>query len=172
MGTLIHSIIKIQYSAKGYLPNYPYHLISDTEMIHAFISDDESIPTFFSDMYPLIDDSLVDEYTALKESISYHVNYYLAHPESYMIPDWVYAYMLGTVVSVNSPALDKHDLFTLMNLDNVDDEFTPEIAKSCYQISKQWLSKLSSREREHRSPTIFGEPHVIKYLRLLNSEVI
>lgn len=33
----IHDIIKILYVREGYLPNYPYHLISDGEMAYAFL---------------------------------------------------------------------------------------------------------------------------------------
>ncbi len=37
---LTHDIIKIQYSREGYLPDYPYHMISDREMFNAFICID------------------------------------------------------------------------------------------------------------------------------------
>ena len=40
----IYDLIKIQYSRQGYLPNYPYHLISDAEMFDAFLSFFVSIP--------------------------------------------------------------------------------------------------------------------------------
>ena len=33
----IHDIIKIMYVREGYLPNYPYHLIADDEMMFAFL---------------------------------------------------------------------------------------------------------------------------------------
>ena len=41
--SFIHDIIKIKYSKLGYLPSYPYNLISDKEMFQAFInlSDEE-----------------------------------------------------------------------------------------------------------------------------------
>ena len=35
---LVHDLIKIKLVRAGYLPNYPYHLISDKEMCEAFIS--------------------------------------------------------------------------------------------------------------------------------------
>ena len=60
--SLLHDIIKIKYTRLGYLPNYPYHLISDEEMFNAFIDlDSESAsgsgsPSteayFFEDYYP------------------------------------------------------------------------------------------------------------------------
>ena len=64
--SLIHDIIKIKYINLGYLPNYPYHMISDREMFDAFIdlssnedsSDSSNLenvststPHFFEDYY-------------------------------------------------------------------------------------------------------------------------
>ena len=71
--SLIHDIIKIKYTRLGYLPNYPYHLISDEEMFDAFIDlsytgedstsgsdsddgssdySDSSVERFFENTYP------------------------------------------------------------------------------------------------------------------------
>ena len=36
----IHDLIKIKYIREGYLPNYPYHMISDEEVFNAFINPD------------------------------------------------------------------------------------------------------------------------------------
>lgn len=169
----------------GYLPNYPYHLISDTEMVNAFLPNnlitvdedgnkaiDSSVVSFFSDMYPCPDLILMAEYLELVISLRYHLDKFIDLHGAYTIPDWVYSYMIGAVIGENSSTDDKHDLLMLMNLDNVPDNWTPEAAHYAYKISKMWIAKLSSTAREHRSPTMFGEPHVIKYLRLDSSGVI
>lgn len=169
MSKLIHNIIKIKYVNEGYLPNYPYHLISDAEMCDAFISDDGT--GFFYDFYPLPDDSLYDEYIALVDALKYHIAKLKESLEAdYTMPVWVYSYMLGQVISQSSDQKDKHDLFVLMNMDNVEDDFSVNISKYCLKISKIWLSKIPRDKKGVRVPTMFGEPHVIKYLRL-NSEV-
>jgi hypothetical protein len=100
--SLIHDIIKIKYTRLGYLPNYPYHLISDAEMFDAFINlsgtDDSSgssdyVERFFTDYYPnpfYEEDiiyvgpsgkqiSLSDEYNRLKQYIITTINDYLSH---------------------------------------------------------------------------------------------
>lgn len=40
---MLHDQIKIEYVRQGYLPNYPYHLISDKEMFDAFLMYQASI---------------------------------------------------------------------------------------------------------------------------------
>lgn len=185
MGALIDTVIKIKYISMGYLPNYPYHLISDTEMVNAFLPNnsiivdedgnkaiDSSVVSFFGDMYPCPDSTLIAEYLELVTSLRYHLDKFIYSHGAYTIPDWVYSYMIGAVIGENSSTDDKHDLLTLMNLDNVADNWTPEAAHYAYKISKLWIAKLASTAREHRAPTMFGEPHVIKYLRLDSSEVI
>ena len=172
MDKLIHNLIKLKYSKEGYLPNYPYHLISDTEMCDAFLNDDKSKPSYFYDNYPCLDSSLQEDYSKLVSSLKSHIDRLKSSKDAqYQLPDWVYAYMLGSVISVNSPELDRHDMFVLMNMDNNDDKFTADISKYCYTLSKQWLSKLVESKRDGRVPTMFGEPHVVKYLRLMNMEV-
>lgn len=177
----VHDIIKIQLSQLGYLPDYPPHLISDEEMCDAFLPYvyDEDNPesgydafmevpiNFFRDMYPLLDDSLESAYKKLISEIAYHI-YQLKNTldDSYVLPDWVYSYMLGIVISVNSPTKDKHDLFVLLNTDNLYDEFNDSCAEACYYESIEWLKKLPTSQKIHRPPTMFGEPHVIKSLRL------
>ena len=37
---LVHDVIKIRLVEDGYLPNYPYHMMSDREMIAAFMGTD------------------------------------------------------------------------------------------------------------------------------------
>lgn len=167
---LIHDIIKIVYVNQGYLPDLPYHLISDEEMFDAFIFAETN---FFSDNYPC-PRGMEIQYNELKSAIIYHIMQYKAYQttdtsiSTYVIPDWVYSYMLGVVVSPTSPELDRHDLFVLLGMDNMDDEFTDAIYAEIYDKSKRWTYKLPVDEREYRPPTMFGEPHVIKSLRLLN----
>ena len=43
----IHDTIKIMYVNMGYLPNFPFYLISDSEMIEAFRKEDG----FFNEYY-------------------------------------------------------------------------------------------------------------------------
>ena len=172
------NIVKIKLAQQGYLPNYPYHLISDEEMCDAFLpyKYDASNPesgyddcmnaelNYFRDNYPLIDESLEDQYKELVIAIAWHLNEFKTNQEP--IPDWVYSYMLDSVVSINSSQLDRHDLFVLLGTDNLYDEFDATSASACYKESTYWINKLPTSQKIHRPPTIFGEPHVIKSLRL------
>lgn len=162
----IHDILKIKYVREGFLPDYPYHLISDEEMFYAFLNDEKEC--FFRDMYPCISDSLKSKYDKLVEEIRYHINQYLSAKVD-ILPDWVYSYMLGSTIGPNSDLYDIHDMLVLLNLDNIEDTITVEIYNSIYNISQQHVRKLIEEERIHRPPTIFGEPHVIKILRLNQS---
>jgi hypothetical protein len=115
-----------------------------------------------------------------------------ADEDDYEIPDWVYSYMLGEVV-YNVPGepddfeyKDIHD--TLLLLDNVyvdrsriideagdedlnkllndnyiDNKFNRISCVRCYMESTKYISTLTTGIRP---PTVFGEPHVIKQLRL------
>ena len=177
----VHDIIKIRLSREGYLPDYPPHLISDEEMCDAFLpyvydkDDPESgfdacmnaTLNYFRDNYPLVADNLSQEYVTLVSEIAYHLNMLKTSTEvDFALPDWVYSYMLGTTLSVNSDIKDLHDLFVLLHTDNLYDEFTAQCSNACYKESVYWLGKLSATQKEHRPPTMFGEPHVIKSLRL------
>ena len=165
---LIHDILKIKYSDEGYLPYYPYHLISDEEMVDAFIFNESN---FFDDRYPMPCDSLKDEYEELRGHIASEAEAFKTG-KSDEIPDWVFSYMLGVVVCDQSSQKDVHDLLVLMNMDNVYDEFSDKVYMSLYKISKSALGAASAKRRnadsavKDRPPTMFGEPHVIKYLRL------
>ena len=177
---LLHKMIKIKYIREGYLKNYPPNMISDSEMCDAFLNDSES-GCFFKDYYPLLSDELSVEYDNLLTAIKYHINS-LKHSKSdnAKLPDWVYSYMLGSVISVNSDKLDIHDLLVSMNVDNIDDIFTEDASKICYELSRTWLKKYPLKTYPEdtsllepgqsminlRPPTMFGEPHVIKSLRL------
>ena len=176
--SLIHDTIKINLIREGYLPNYPYHMISDAEMCDAFMSDDNS--GYFFDYYPLIDDSLKGPYDDIVKAI----RYYLAeckdpNVDEYQFPDWVYSYMLGSVISINSDPYDIQDLADLLNISIDYGDFSVLLATNCYRISREWLKKMSYTSSQAssdddidlRPPTMFGEPHVIKYLRLLQVRV-
>lgn len=234
----IHDIIKIEYIRQGYLPDYPYHLISDTEMFDAFLTDELKISQdnaskikqgdsslwdspkkyinlyklssfelvtemdgsqaliirgnrdkliefnqllgldcdcivspdcYFAVNYPLLYDSLSDAYNELVNSLYYHINAHLNSKNTsvtFAVPNWVYSYMNGAVIGVNSPQLDIHDFLVLLNLDNLDDVFTEQICYSCLEISKKWIDKLPPSKNTMRPPTMYGEPHVIKSLRI------
>ena len=181
--SLIHDIIKIKYSSLGYLPGYPYHLISDKEMFNAFMNLDskEDGEYFFDDNYPnpfaeedlvykkldkdgnvVSEVSLSGEYTKLK---SYMMNLITSYLDNQILelPDWVYTYMLGEVIYNNSEYLDIHDALVLLGVDNIDNQFTNKDCALCYATSLKYVSTLTSGLRP---PTVFGEPHVIKQLRL------
>lgn len=186
--SFIHDIIKIKYSRMGYLPNYPYHMISDREMFDAFIGLSESVdsdnPTFFAMNYPnpfakedfmypkkntssgLVEEiSLSGEYDRLCQYIRTTILRYLNSeiPSEDMIPNWIYSYMLGEVVYRKSPYKDILDTLKLLGESNLDNDFTRSACVRCYATSLKYVSSLTSGVRP---PTLFGEPHVIKQLRL------
>lgn len=188
--SLIHDIIKIKYSKLGYLPGYPYHLISDEEMFNAFINltdEETNNEYFFEDNYPnpfaeqdlyynkldgngniISQTSLSGEYGKLKAYIIKIIKTYLEYQgtevaDNYKIPNWVYTYMLGEVVYTNSEYLDIYDTLTLLHSNNTDNKFTNQACALCYATSLKYISTLTSGLRP---PTVFGEPHVIKQLRL------
>ena len=183
MSVMVHDIIKIKYAAEGYLPNYPPHLISDDEMCDSFMKypEDDSksgdelwqmfleddTPMVFKDNYPLLNPALESVYRELVENIAYHLfEFKHSLDDKRYLPDWVYSYMINAVISVNSNMMDIHDLLVMLGVDNIDDIFTPAAQLECYIVSKDWLAKTPGIVLGHRSPTIFGEPHVIKALRL------
>lgn len=235
---LVKDTIKIRYVNDGYLPNYPYHMIADKEMINGFMATDGA--GFFRDYYPCMinEAEFLKSYNQLKLSIMYYVvsNVYfdvltnIVATNSYKgdyelaTPDWVYSYLLGSVISVGSDKLDIHDLEASLGVSNFSDKFTNACSEACLRISKQWLGtnlddfpygntidvpeifvgKMSEwlaisvdstingepiyfDENQHpievstlwdlcehvngrqvydRPPTMFGEPHVLKALRL------
>ncbi len=179
---LVHDIIKIQYTKEGYLPNFPYHLVSDKEMCRAFMNMDDT--GYFYDNYSKMfqfNDILNTAYDNLVLAIQYHLNQLVNTTEdNYTLPDWVYTYMMGNVIGENSPILDIHDLIEPLGVDNLDDIFGIEQAMACYNVSKQWLLKTQEPETaiwndieiNLRPPTMFGEPHVIKSIRLDQSDSI
>lgn len=233
----IHDIIKIEYIRQGYLPDFPYHLISDEEMFNAFIVDElkvtkeealkikkgqstlwdapktyinlyklasfefitegteqmlvirgsrsklaefnESVglnckcelspECYFATNYPLLYDKFDSEYTSLVEAIYYHIQAHLDSADSIdviAVPDWIYSYMHGSVVGPNSSEIDVHYLLGLLNLDNLEGEFTEKVCSSCLEISSKWVKKLPPSKSTMRPPAMFGELHVIKSLRI------
>jgi hypothetical protein len=127
--------------------------------------------------------SLNDVYNALKDNIKYYILDYLKYSGTsdalkvdvktgklvHRIPDWVYTYMLGEVVYQNSEYLDIQDTLDLLGCYNIDNIFTREACAMCYKVSSDYISTLSTSDIiKQRQPTIFGEPHVIKSLRMNN----
>lgn len=111
---------------------------------------------------------LTKEYANLKSYIISSINDYLSYvgtPEEseHTVPDWVYTYMLGEVIYQKSEYLDIYDILALLGCSNIDNEFTKEACIACYKTSLNYISSLTSGIRP---PTVFGEPHVIKNLRL------
>lgn len=189
---LVQDLVKINLVKEGYLPNYPYHLLSTEEMCLGFY-------TYFNDTYPEpASDTLKGYWTTLYSSIIYHAQK-MVYDGSYTLPDWVYSYMLGAVIGPKSDALDIHDLIAPLYADNLDDIFGEAQEMACYTISRQWTERTklqevrtlsddeiaayhlsdpsifgaggkmvfsSQTEIPMRPPTIFGEPHVVKSLRL------
>jgi len=182
-----HDIIKLRYSIEGYLPNYPPHLISDEEMFEAFIplgyfdfepgkdvtmdqimwnqfcSDDN--PHYFMDNYPMIADNLLAQYKQLVSDIIYHIKMFLLD-SSYSVPSWVYSYMLHSAIGPTSNKEDIHDLLVALMCDNIDDEYDEKACNACYNISCKYIGGLAKSARAYRPATMFGEPHVEKYLRM------
>lgn len=174
---LIHDIIKIMYVRTGYISkNYPPHLISDAEMIYSFLppeNEDEYDIYLFKDYYPKLpglSSELQEVYDTLKISIKSHLKKFLAsNDDKRKLPDWVYSYMLGVPLSVMSDKQDIHDYLVMIDNDNIDDLYQADTAEISYYISKRYLAKYPDSELDDRPPTIFGEPHVLRYANILYS---
>lgn len=159
--SLLYEIIKIKYVREGFLPDYPHHLISDKEMFQAFInSENPSAMSYFSETYPLECEELKPQYDALVTNIQELVDDAIKNKST--PPDWVFSYMLGVVIGPNSEQHDRHDLLVLLNRDNPDDVLTEDSYKDCLAVSSKWVKRYTTP----RAPSMFGEPHVIKSLRL------
>lgn len=108
-----------------------------------------------------VDNLIASEYNKLSKSDK------LKYTTGYVLPDWIYTYMLGEVTGPNSDEMDIHDLLSFINLDNDEGTFTENVYQTLYDLSSSWLSKLTTLDMTHRPATIFGEPHVWKSLRLM-----
>jgi len=151
----------------GYLPDYPYYLISDEEMFDAFLREGG----FFETYYPCPEDSLREAYDLLADCIKTKIQDYLT--DGTALPNWVYSYMIMNPITYQSSEADIEYICEMANIDipNGLPEFNAEVAEACYDISKKWIQKQPSRFQD-RPPTMFGEAHVIKSLRLDQANVL
>jgi len=161
----LHDIIKIKYIEQGYLPDYPYWMTTDKEMIDAFLASDG----YFADNYPCVDETLQSEYDALLNDIRSRLEAYIR--DGVEIPGWVYSYMIGSSISVNSDSEDILYLRTAFNLPVNKTDFSAEVSHNCYNESEEWIRKLPAEQRD-RPASMFGEPHVIKSLRLKEVDIV
>jgi hypothetical protein len=147
---LVKDIIKMRYIYDGYLPNYPYHMISDKEIISGFMNSDGA--GFFVDNYPCMinEAEYLKAYNQLKLSIMYYVLLNVhegilsnlsaeAADNIISTPNWVYSYRMGSVISVSSDKYDIHDLEVSLGTSNFSDTFTDACSAACLRVSKQWL---------------------------------
>lgn len=164
----LHDVIKIQYSNMGYLPGIPYYLISDYEMMEAFLKEDG----FFNEYYPCPCEDLRGPYEELKWVINISLATSIGDGGLTKIPDWVYSYMLMVPTTYQSPEADIADLYELLNMDSASAlcEFDEDVAHACYEVSSRWIDKIQHKI-DWRPPTMFGEAHVIKSLRLDKANV-
>ena len=190
-------IVKIKMVATGYLKNYPPHLISDDEMCEAFLNTTYPVSTdgqtsfskyhipmtdeeweyfksdtrlsMFRDYYGLPDKALEKQYRDLVSGIVEQlILFEQSMEDGRKLPDWVLSYMNLTTIGAHSEYLDVDGMLMLMGLNMIEPEFTPAVSARCYEISVEWLKKTNNG---NRPATIFGEPHIIKYLRLQNSNL-
>lgn len=172
----IHDYIKMIYIEQGYLPNYSYYLISDKEMVEAFWKEGGFFEAKYPCPYNRYDEEpcadLVEPYKKLKEAIWLRLEAYLKDPENSSIPNWVYSYMIMNAVTYESLEQDISYISEMVGIDTrkIEAEFTPEVARGCYYTSVEWLKKRPSQFKD-RPPTMFGEPHVIKCLRLKEANI-
>ncbi len=164
----INNIIKIKYVSMGYLPNYPYHMISDKEMVNAFIGQG----MYFDSIYPCPGETFQEDYNKLRSSIEATLSSYLEGTTD-TIPDWIYSYMLGNTITYTSDVRDIEYLYDLTGVKPITsfDLFEQNLAAACLTVSKDWIKKQPASMR-YRMPTMFGEPHVIKSLRLMQADIL
>ena len=177
-------IIKIQMVKEGYLPNYPPHMISDEEMCESFLPLDYPVTDAEWDAF-LTDDklSMLRDYYDIPRDSSGNIISSLATPyrilvsemariikeycnsieDDKVLPDWILSYMNHSVISNASDYRDLDSLLTMLGINMIEPEFTADAYEKCYNISVEWLMKSANTSRP---ATMFGEPHIIKYLRL------
>ena len=159
-------LIKVKYVREGYLPDIPYRMISANETIEAF----KQAGGYFDITYPNISEDREAEYEALKQFMYSTLDSFV-DTGSY-VPTWIYSYMLGEVTGPKSSSEEIDYLASLIGIDDysaTQSGFSSEMSDYCYKVSFEWLQK---NKDEHRPPTIFGEPHVIKSLRLKEVNVL
>ena len=182
----VNDTVKIKLVRYGYLKNYPPHLLSDEEMVEGFYKYFEDF--YYKPMkseyenpahvnpYSVIsrtnnEDEVMLEYLDIlyeyiKTSCNSAIQVAKTQGEDLVVDDWIYSYMLGSVVGPKSDTRDIHDLLVLMNVDNIADIFTRIPSETCYKIRKKWIAKTYLGSINKRPPSVFGELHVIKPLRL------
>lgn len=132
-----------------------------------FLNDTESI-AYFKDNYPLIDESISLQYKELVNRIFYEIQEFKNNlNDDKVLPNWIYSYMLGICIGPSSDKLDIHDMISAMGVDNLEDDYDIYCAQKCLEISTIWLKKIIVSQGDvARPPTMFGEPHVLKAIRL------
>ena len=185
--SLVNDTVKIKLVRQGYLKNYPPHLLSDEEMVEGFYKYFEDF--YYKPMkkeyenpskvdpYPMIsarqpgqEDEMITYldtlYDYIKKSCDEAITVARKQGEDVIVDDWISSFMLGSAIGPKSDTRDIHDLLVLMNVDNIDDIFTRLASETCYRISKKWIAKTYLGTENKRPPSVFGELHVIKSLRL------
>lgn len=177
----VYDIIKSMYSMYGFLPNLPYHLISDKEMFDAFMYNTVN---YFGYYYPnMLHDTVLGDtpYNDLKTAICYHIDKAVetgASENPYIPPDWVISYMLGVPISKRSDLRETSYLNGLLGIYSDSNEFDTITSYHCYYESQRWIKKYIKTEYAEykgqtinvRPPAVFGEPHVVKSGRLFDSD--
>ena len=160
----------------GYLTGFPYHMITDKEMLDGFLrKDDEgNYEGYYPDYYYCPEGAsqdMIDAYDTLTDTIYRLTQSYLTDGSE--IPNWVYSYMMGSTITYTTDEREINYLYQLFYSDtsSADIEFNLQLAEECFATSKEWVQKLPTKVAD-RPPTIFGEPHVIKSLRLRSVDVL
>ncbi len=173
------AFIKLPDSIMSYITSdYFGPTVEDTkntvDWYSVFLNDVESV-CYFKDNYPLIGDSISTYYKDLVNRIFYEIQEFNNNPDNdKVLPDWVYSYMLGVAIGPNSNKLDIHDMISseAVGTDNLEDDYNLYCAIECLRISKEWLKRVIVPTGEvQRPPTMFGEPHVLKYIRLFEESL-
>ena len=211
LSNYIYDLVKIKYIREGYLPDLPYHLVSDNELYDAFLSYNSETDTYsgyFTAVYSAPTDAILKGYydtlvnaiyrhlciakgLANRSLIEYGTGAEIKITDPYLVnsgmiesinptkpisninytfmglPNWIYAYMLGNTISDKSDdEQDYEDLLKTLGVKKL-----PDMEYQCYKISDGWLKKLPDNllvynKEVLRPKTIFGEPHIIKAIRV------
>jgi len=94
-------------------------------------------------------------YSSLVKAIHYHITAFKQRefPEERM-PDWIYSYMLRSVISINSDIPDIHDLICPLGVDNIDDYFEGDQSVACFRASDDWLRRAIGTPRYRFLPPL------------------